>query len=100
MKTTEEKIAVMQAYLDGQQIEMSYITLPAVGWTGVEHPKWDWLSLDYRIKSTKPEPRSRFFVEWTDGSLSSSNFETEEEASTWASDTPHNGIYELKEVIE
>ena len=51
MKTTAEKIQVMQAYLEGKQIEFRYIH-------GSDYhewmicrftPEWDWVTCDYRI---------------------------------------------------
>lgn len=45
--TTAGKIAVMQAYEDGKEIEIikNGVAVP------LEHsPKWDWLCIDYRIK--------------------------------------------------
>jgi hypothetical protein len=49
-KTTSEKIAVMQAFLDGKEIE----SLPRIGgtgkWVAWPEPKWDWDCCDYRVK--------------------------------------------------
>jgi len=56
MKTTKEKIAVMQAYVNGEKLE---ILLPSMGWDewrAVGEPHWDWQNIDYRIK---PEPKLR-----------------------------------------
>jgi len=60
MTTTAEKIAVMQAYLDGKPVE-----LKLRGWVGEnckykqfspssDTPRWDWATFDYRIAVTKP----------------------------------------------
>lgn len=52
MKTTEEKIAVMQAYADGKKIEFHRyddIVWKDV-WCEVKTPIWDWVLYDYRIK--------------------------------------------------
>lgn len=48
-KTTAEKIAVMQAYLDGKQIE---ILMPNGHWIkfDIPNPTWNWQDSDYRIK--------------------------------------------------
>jgi hypothetical protein len=51
MKTTEEKIAIMQAESEGQIVEVSFIGRP---WTEIKSPTWDWSSNDYRIKAKKP----------------------------------------------
>ena len=50
MKTTQEKIAVMQAYLDGKSIEFS---LDGESYRPVlVEPEFDWRLLDYRVKPT------------------------------------------------
>ena len=58
--TTKEKIEVMQAYLDGKQIQ-SKAKRPRyrveggwADWTSHKQPVWDFWSCEYRIK---PEPR-------------------------------------------
>lgn len=49
MKTTEEMIEVMNAYVSGKEIEF----FDGYGWYPSNTPTWDWGSRDYRIK-TKP----------------------------------------------
>ena len=49
MKTTEEMIAVMQAYVDGKEIEYESYSK----WEKVTEPAWNWGGNDYRVK---PEP--------------------------------------------
>ena len=51
MKTIEEKIAVMQAFADGKEIEC--FSLTQMKWIKVCSPRWDWFNDDYRVK---PEP--------------------------------------------
>ena len=46
-KTIEEKIAIMQHYANGGEVEC----LIGTQWKILE-PKWEWSSLDYRIKQT------------------------------------------------
>jgi len=53
MKTTAEKIAVMQAFVDGKQIEWwgGYGNTDYALWNrdaGPE-PSWDWARFDYRV---------------------------------------------------
>lgn len=48
MKTTPEMIAVMQAYVDGKEIEALFGTDTA--WIKVELPFWDWQRNNYRIR--------------------------------------------------
>ena len=52
MKTTAEKIAVMQAFVDGKPIE--YVLLGCSEWFIIEDPCFDWKRYDYRIAVTKP----------------------------------------------
>ena len=49
MKTTKEKIEVMQAYDRGEQIEC----FNDKQWKDVNNPIWDWLNNDYRVKPKK-----------------------------------------------
>ena len=49
MKTLKEKIEVMQAALDGKEIE----TKVYGGWDDQPSPEFNWIDFDYRIK---PEP--------------------------------------------
>lgn len=52
MKTTKEKIAVMQAYEDGKKIEICGKTEKV--WHNAISPDWNWAACDYRIKQ-EPE---------------------------------------------
>lgn len=55
MKTIDEMIEVMQAFSEGKKIEMGDGSVDH--WIPVEHPMWNWGSMDYRIsskQSTKP----------------------------------------------
>ena len=47
MKTLEEKIKIMQAALDGKQIEITNGQDP---WEKIISPDWNWTNFDYRIK--------------------------------------------------
>jgi len=48
VKTLSEKIAVMQAALEGRPIERKPHGWRT--WLPVEHPKWDWSLFDYRVQ--------------------------------------------------
>lgn len=48
MKTTEEMIEVMQAFVKGEGIE--YKNYDGDTWIETIHPVWDWAFYDYRIK--------------------------------------------------
>ena len=50
MKTTKEKIEVMQAYDRGEQIQL----LDRLGnWVDIDMPEWSWGLRDYRVKPKK-----------------------------------------------
>ena len=46
---TEEKIKIMQAYADGEQIEFRD---PCSGWRKVENPMWNWEKYEYQVRET------------------------------------------------
>ena len=50
--TTEGKIAVMQAAVDGKSIQVS--TRGREKWSDAVGPWWDWSQFDYRIKPAEP----------------------------------------------
>lgn len=45
---TIEAIKVMQAYLDGKEVECKY----PYGWDKIDQPTWGWQRTSYRIKPT------------------------------------------------
>ena len=51
-----ECIKVMQAYVEGKQIQ--YVDSETEDWADIESPIWNWDTYDYRIK---PEPEYRPF---------------------------------------
>lgn len=57
---TREEVAdcikVMQAYIEGKQIQ--YVDSETEDWTNIESPTWNWDIYDYRIK---PGPKYRPF---------------------------------------
>ena len=55
MKTIQEMIKVMQAYLDGKRIEACRLQDPK-GWFECPLPKWDWYGCDYRVKEKEYVP--------------------------------------------
>lgn len=50
MKTTKEMIAIMQAFVEGRQIEYTKRHSAIKSWTPTIVPIWDWHENDYRIK--------------------------------------------------
>jgi len=57
MSTTQEKIAVMQAFIDGAAIE-SRSRSEADCWMRLGDPCWNWEMCEYRVK---PVPRVVYF---------------------------------------
>ena len=53
MKTTKEKIEVMQAFADGKKIEVTS-SLTSDDWRDCSLPLWEWGCYDYRIKQELP----------------------------------------------
>ena len=50
MKTVQEKIAIMQAFVDGKKIQFySHIKEKWVTWDHHNDPSFDWGTCDYRI---------------------------------------------------
>lgn len=58
MKKIEEKITIMQAYVDGKKIETKFVG--GTNWEEVTSPAWDWVSFDYRIKQAVPRAWEEF----------------------------------------
>lgn len=90
MKTTAEKIAVMQAHEDGKKVQM----LLAGGWSTIDGPVWNWEARDYRIK---PEPR-----EFRVGLDENGRVHSIEGDGSWAGilSTPAETFIKVREVIE
>jgi len=63
MKTTAEKIAVMQASLDGAEIQVNRSSTPDI-WGNTSYLAWDWSTCDYRIK---PQPQRLWVNEHKSG---------------------------------
>lgn len=94
MKTLKEKIEVMQAALDGADIEMVRITAPADEdeWNLTNNPVFDWNNFNYRIK---PKPLE-FWVNVYDSVVPYDSYETEKEAKDRAG--RNNGIKLIKTI--
>lgn len=50
MKETEKRIEVMKAYLEGKAIQCRNKGKEDDYWKNVEHPDWNWIYVDYRVK--------------------------------------------------
>lgn len=63
MKTTKEKIAIMEGYESGGELESRFVSANYQSkWTSVTNPVWDWMTHDYRIKP-KPRVAREFWLE-------------------------------------
>lgn len=58
IEETKERIAVMQAYINGGAIEERRISFDHAEWVDNSSPTWQWDKFDYRVK---PEPKYRPF---------------------------------------
>jgi len=65
---TQEKIKVMQAFIDGQDIEKRVIG-DGNEFVSCVYPNWYFGAEEYRIE---PVPRTRYFIEFKDGRLGAS----------------------------
>ena len=85
MKTIEEKIAVMQAFADGKEIELRLLTDSE--YYDCKNPGWNWGNYDYRVK---PEPEYIPFTfedsEFLIGKIVKSKNRIWVEMITWCSD--------------
>ena len=52
VEATKYKIEVMQAYLDGAEIEMTSAQYPG-NWIDVSEIEWNWVHVEYRVKQTQ-----------------------------------------------
>jgi hypothetical protein len=90
---TLRKIAVMQAYVDGKEIEM---TSHGDLWVRCDFPTWNWSDKDYRVK---PEPRA-FWVNIYDSGVLGRAYMTKEEAENGAIEGHRNKCIKVREVVE
>ena len=57
--TTKEKIEVMQAFIDGKQIQQGLCYIGDIEWEDVySEPIWRWDYYEYRIKPNGQQPKS------------------------------------------
>ena len=47
---TIEAIRIMQAYVDGKEVEFKW---GSMDWNSTDKPEWNWSAYDYRIKPTE-----------------------------------------------
>lgn len=57
--TLKGKIAVMQAYEMGREVQVRYRN-GVLGWQNSKSPEWDWLNYEYRIKPKPQEWQLRY----------------------------------------
>lgn len=65
MKTTQEKIAVMQAFVDGQEIECRN-NRSGSEWKVVNNPDWNWQYYNFRIKQDVPRTWEEFCKQYNE----------------------------------
>ena len=58
--TIDEKIAVMQAFRDGQPIEFQNLIYKKKDWARTTNPAWNWSHYTYRVQPKPTQPQSQF----------------------------------------
>nr|DAR38115.1 MAG TPA: hypothetical protein [Caudoviricetes sp.] len=81
---TTEMIAVMQAYIKGEAIEVS--DKGADDWSDIKHPLWDWNSFEYRVKPKPIETLWYWEFKMSDGWHISQTRMTRDEAQAFVGD--------------
>lgn len=64
--TTIEKIAVMQAYVDGKQVQVRITKEEWADMSRVSEPTWNWSNNEYRIKPEPKEPTYRPYKDFAE----------------------------------
>jgi len=59
---TIECIKIMQAYVDGENIE--YWHSKEIGWSDDDYPTWNWADFDYRIKPKQQLTKEQIMNCW------------------------------------
>lgn len=71
IEETKKAIEVMQAYVDGKEIEVLVKSGTTTDWTNLKNfrgaPSWNWISNDYRVKRV---PREIWVNEYEDYGIS------------------------------
>lgn len=65
---TEKQIAVMQAFVDGAEIESRSVTIMGASWNVAENPSWAWTAFEYRVKEDMEKKAWRMLWEGYAGS--------------------------------
>jgi hypothetical protein len=64
MMSNKERIEVVQAYEDGEEIEFKFHNHPLnPNWMEIDCPSWVFSNCDYRVKPRQPEPARQFDTE-------------------------------------
>lgn len=61
---TKEAIKVMQAFVDGKDIEINHHGYN-LEWKKCKEPKWNWIVQDYRIAPDQEEPKEKRYRPYT-----------------------------------
>ena len=96
MSTTQEKIKVMLAFVNGEPLQIkNYSSGNWINFDGQE-PLWDWVDFDYRIK---PTPVECWVWQFESGGIGSA-FHTKESAEKIRADNPCDGrLMHMREVV-
>ena len=60
---TKQKLSVMQAFVEGKEIEC---TGNSLAWAEITNPVWNWQEFNYRVKPEQPKYRLYRYKDQTD----------------------------------
>lgn len=96
MKTLKEKIEVMQAALDGKEIESKWLQKGNPEWKSEDMLVFNWVCFDYRIK---PEPLE-IYIDIYDADTSNPRYEVGSDSNRFKYDGQPFKTIKVREVTE
>lgn len=93
--STHEQIVVMQAFVDGKEIEVE-IQGSDICWVVTDRPRWDWYTFNYRIKV---EPKEVWVV-YTHGGGFVNLFDKRESAEAFVKSLSLRRNYTIHKMVE
>lgn len=97
-ESTAEKIAVMQAFLDGEKIERKNLIRRPHCWFRTSIPAWNWAEFDYRVE---PKPQELYLVFNDCGRVIQTTYSLQTAQATVEAQLPTPAYYKkFREVID
>ena len=93
--STHEQIVVMQAFVDGKEVEVEMQGSGKV-WILADRPRWDWYTFNYRIKV---EPKEMWAV-YSEEGVYCGDLQTKEEAESYVNSYAHRQGYTIHKMVE